>query len=448
MSQQTRLLSLESVAGENLGEVSVESRILLNARAKKIADLHARLLDLSTEVMDGQVMIQGTLHKQIFFVAEDDRVHHQAEDVPFAFFVDVPGVTPAMTGHVQARIAKISHSLVDQQELSTRAIIQGFVRVTEPVRAQVVLDATGPLCRVEVLVGETTAVVPVEHISELERPAIKIRDVRVQLEEISAEVADDQVIFSGTLSRQIFFIATNNQEFHQEERTPFTGVAFVPGARPGMNVFIKPTLLRVDKFLTTATQVRQRATLSVFVRVTETAEVNVAEDPTRTGPLALCKRVVATASRQVLSETLTDLPVPAQKVSEIQARLGDVVTEVIPGKVIVTGTLHKQIFFVGPDDVVHHHAVDVPFTTFIDVPGAQPGMTAQVTGNVEHVSWHLLDPVTDDSIFRASEQAAPVVFSKLAKKTVVNIQVAVAEDQLIHVRTVPIQAAMPTAGVN
>ncbi len=127
MSHQSRLLKLECIVGENTGEASVESRILLGQRAKKIADIHARLLDLSADVVDCQVMVQGILHKQIFFVGDDDRVHHQAEDVPFATFVDVPGAATGMNAILQGRIAKLTHQLSGMQELHQRAILQFFV---------------------------------------------------------------------------------------------------------------------------------------------------------------------------------------------------------------------------------------------------------------------------------------------------------------------------------
>lgn len=332
----------------------MESRVLLNQRAKKIADIHARLLDLSADVVDCQVMVQGILHKQIFFVGDDDRVHHQAEDVPFTVFVDVPGAAAGMQAHVVGKIAKLSHTLVDQCELNQRAILQFTVRVTEDCQVQVVLNPTGPLVRAEVVVGETTQVVPVENVVQLEREAIKVRDIRVALENVTAEVSEDQVLFQGCLVKQVFYIATNNQEFHQEERVPFTGLALIPGARPGQNVTIRPSILRIDKFLINGNCVRQRIILAVFVKVTETVELNVLEDVT--GPLVLAKKVVASAARQVLVESVADLAVPAKKVHEIQARITNLFCEVIPNKVILTGCIHKQIFFVGPDDVVHHQA--------------------------------------------------------------------------------------------
>ena len=63
----TRLLKLECVVGENTGEASVESHVLLHLKAKKIADIHARLKNLAADVVEGQVMIQGVLSKQVFF---------------------------------------------------------------------------------------------------------------------------------------------------------------------------------------------------------------------------------------------------------------------------------------------------------------------------------------------------------------------------------------------
>lgn len=400
-------------------------------------------MDLSGDVIDSQVMVQGTLHKQIFYVGEDDRVHHQAEDVPFAVFVDVPGAQPGMGARVQGRIARLSHTLADMQELTQRAILQFFVKVTEDCQVNVVLDPAGPLCKAELVIGEATQVVPVENVTALEREAIKVRDVRVSLDSVTAEVTEDQVLFQGTLTKQIFYIATNNEEFHQEEQVPFTGIVLIPGARPGHNVLVRPQILRVDRFLTSASQVRQRVILSVFAKVTETTEINVAEDIT--GPLVLCRRVVASGTRQVLVESLSELSFAAQKVHEIQARINDLTCEVIPGKVIVQGVIHKQIFFVASDDIVRHQAEDIPFTTFVEVPGAQPGMTCQLSGVVEHISWHLVDPAASERglLFGDGGRDEEVpVFCKLAQKTVIQIAVAVAEDQQIHVRTLPLQTAV------
>jgi len=62
--------------------------------------------------------------------------------------------------------------------------------------------------------------------------------------------------------------------------------------------------------------------------------------------------------------------------------------EILPDKVVVEGTLSLQIVYVAfePAQSVHHMHGQINFTTFVDVPGALPGMTADVDVVVEDVS--------------------------------------------------------------
>lgn len=62
--------------------------------------------------------------------------------------------------------------------------------------------------------------------------------------------------------------------------------------------------------------------------------------------------------------------------------------EIVPDKVVVEGTLTLQIIYVAfePAQAVHHMHLKLPFTTFVDVPGAQPGMEVQGRVAVEDVN--------------------------------------------------------------
>lgn len=61
---------------------------------------------------------------------------------------------------------------------------------------------------------------------------------------------------------------------------------------------------------------------------------------------------------------------------------------IVPDKVIVEGTLAMQVTYVAfkPDQSVHSFYGDVKFTTFVDVPGAEPGDDYTVQFTVEDVS--------------------------------------------------------------
>jgi hypothetical protein len=331
--QCTQLLKLDCLVCESTGEACVESRFVLPRKAKKIAEIQARVVDLCAEVIDCQVMVSGVLHKQIFFVGEDHHVHHVPEDVPFTVFIDCPGAVTGQNATVSARIVKLTHTLEFCQELCQRAVLQFVVRVTEDCQVNAILDPNGPLVKAECVVGETTRAVTVENEVDLDRRAKKIRDVQVALEHVKAEASDGQVHLQGVIVKSIFYISEDDVEFYQEERVPFSAMVEVAGAEPGDNVSLKAQILRVDRFLSNGRQVRQRIVLSVFVKVTRTCELNVAEDAN--GPQVMASRVISTNSRQILVENAADLNRPARKIQEIQARVEDVAAEVIPNKVLI-----------------------------------------------------------------------------------------------------------------
>jgi hypothetical protein len=446
----TQLLKLQCLVCEAAGEACIESRFKLPRRAKKIAEIQARIVDLMAEVIDGQVCISGILHKQIFFVGEDHHVHHVPEDVPFTTFVDCPGAAPGQLAEVSATIAKVSHQLEWHQEVVQRVILQFVVRVSEDCQVNVVLDPNGPLVKAECVVGETTKAVTVENCFDLDRRAKNVRDVQVMLEDVTAEAATDQVMFQGTIVKNIFAISEDDVEFFQEERIPFSGIADVPGAEPGDNVTLQAQILRVDKVLSNGVQLRQRVVLSIFIKVTRTCELTVAEDVN--GPTVTASRVIATNERQVLVENVADLNKPAQKIQEIQARVEDVAVEVIPNKVIITGTLHKQIFFVGEDDIVRHQGEDIPFTTFVDLPGIEPGDQISITPVVEHVGFDLLDKVWVDCSKDGDEpddmrddeeemEEAWPVFKRLLQRTVILLIVTGSKAVPIRIAQAPLTTA-------
>lgn len=86
--------------------------------------------------------------------------------------------------------------------------------------------------------------------------------------------------------------------------------------------------------------------------------------------------------------TVPDAKPDVDKVLSIDKTVTVKNVSVIPDKVIVEGTLTLQVVYVAfkPDQAVHHMHGKINFTTFVDVPGAQPGMNVKVEVVVEDVS--------------------------------------------------------------
>lgn len=148
-------------------QVLVESIVTLNQPAVKIDEIRAVVQNLRCIVIPNKVIFQGIVHKQIFFVREDSLVAHQAEDVRFNGFVDVPGVTPNMTCTAVATIEFIDFTLLDPTSLEQKVIV--LVTIVTPaviptVSPTVIPPTMFPTGTIPVTLspGETSQLSPLE----------------------------------------------------------------------------------------------------------------------------------------------------------------------------------------------------------------------------------------------------------------------------------------------
>lgn len=433
----TMLIKANVVVGEDVAEAAVERTIFLEFPATKIADIQAKITELECEAVENGAIVRGTVHKQIFYVGPGNKVYHQAEDVPFSAVADIPGAEPGMDCQVHPNVQDVEFRLVGalpSTELRQRVLVTFFVKVTRPQQLNVVLGTCGPLYKVQRVVAENTTGSVVESTVELPCTAEKIRAIRAVVTDFTATTAEDQVIIDGNLHKQIFYIcAFDHQEYHQAEDVPFTVTVPIEGVQPGQDADVDISVAKTSYHLNDD-DVNQRVVLSVFTKVTETAQTMLATDPQ--GPLIKVGRVAGENTKEVLVEDQVCLDVPAKKVQDILAFVTDVDSEVIRGKVLVNGSIHKQIFYVGPNDVVRHQAVDIPFSAVVEVPNAEPGMSAQVHPTIDHVGWVLIHETPDcplgeyydgpgDDLYRVVNQRVVLeLFVKVTESVQINVCIA------------------------
>ncbi|RJQ06360.1 MAG: DUF3794 domain-containing protein [Bacillota bacterium] len=429
------LIKAQRVVGEDVAEATVDRTIWLEQPSVKVADVQAKITEIECEVVTDGAVIRGTIHKQIFYVGPGSKVFHQSVDELFTAVASIPGAEPGMNCQVHPTVQDVEFRLVGPlptTELRQRVMLVFFVKVTRSEQLEVVLGTTGPLFKLQRVVAEETTGSVVESTVELPCPPEKIRAIRAVVSEFTATTAEDQVIIDGMLHKQIFFIcAFDHQEYHETEDVPFTVTVPIEGVQPGEDVDVDINVATVN-FRIDGNEVNQRVVLSIFVKVTETAQTMLQTDPH--GPLIKVGRVAGENTKQVLVEDEVCLDVPAKKIQDILAFIADFETEIINGKVLIDGTVHKQIFFVGPNDVVHHQAVDIPFTAVVEVPNAVPGMTAQVHANIEHVSWTLVHETPDCPL--PDYDNCHDLFRVVKQRIVLSIFVKVTEFVQINVRVV------------
>lgn len=379
------LIRAEVVIGENTKQILLERNVTLTLPAIKVRNINASIREVTADVIADKVVIQGVLHKQIFFVGEDNIVHHQAEDISFSTFVDIPGAEPGMNVQIEPVIETVIFSLLGTCVVHQKVVVEFFVKVTE-TRQLNVITGNGPLVRVDQVVGENTRQELFENIVTLNTPSIKVDDVTVVIRDLTTHVIEDKVIVQGVIHKQIFYVSTNNIELHQAEDIEFSTFIDLPGATPGMDVAVVSTVEFVHFELRSATTLVQKVVVEFFAKVTESVQLNVLLGP---GALLKLEAVVGENTNQILVENTICLPLPTVKIREIIASIRDLTSEVIDDKVIIQGTLHKQIFFIANDNLEHHQAEDIPFSTFVDIPGTTCGMNVRVDSRIETILFEL-----------------------------------------------------------
>jgi len=95
---------------------------------------------------------------------------------------------------------------------------------------------------------------------------------------------------------------------------------------------------------------------------------------------------------------LRTLPVLARKIKKVTGTVnfGDYV--ILSDKIIVSGSLRWQLFYIGDDDLTHFSSGEIPFSTFIPVNGASEGMNARLSGEIESIEAVILQDGSKVSI--------------------------------------------------
>jgi len=218
------------------------------------------------------------------------------------------------------------------------------------------------------------------------------------------ELLPDKAIIEGTLSLQIIYIAFEPAQsvHHMHQQIPFTTFVDLPGTGPDMEALGKVTVEDVN-IMPTTTDVRVfdvAAVLSVFVKVTQIRDLSVVTQcpamATCTSELVKIANVIGSNTKQVIISSDVEIPEEkplAEKILEVDAS-GEIKTKrIVKDKVIVDGEVTLQVLYVAaePDQPVHQLHTVLPFSDFIEVPGAAPGMDVRVEVKVESAEVEQID---------------------------------------------------------
>jgi spore coat assembly protein SafA len=426
------LVRVDQVVGEDKAQSVVEGIITLpNGKPdiQQVISVDATLdtESLETDIIENKVIVEGKIDVNAMYVGAvpegTQPVHFVEGTVDFSFFVKIPGAKKNMDVRVKAKIEHIQFSFDPNRprEIKVRIIVEFFVKVTKRVEIEIVVDATGPAdlqvlkksLRIEDVVGEASAQNIVKSdvsVPDNKPDILEIIKVEGKARETETKIIDDKIIIEGVLEVSVLYAASVPAgEFQQpvhfmEVEVPFTQFVEIPGAKEGMAKLVKVEVEHIRGRRKDARTVTVEAILKIKAKVFETKILNVVVDVFSPSEklevektLLKVDQVIGEAENEiVVKEVLTvpDEKPPIEQIYRTKAKATVTESRIIDDKVIVEGTLTLETLYVAdvtgipgaPLQPLHFMEHEVPFTTFVEIPGAKENMTLDFDVNVEHVS--------------------------------------------------------------
>ncbi len=434
---KTEEIRLEETIGVGTSQIVVSESVDVPRPKPPVAsviDFAGKTRIGKVTVLPNKVIVDGVLELAIIYEAAVpyQTVHVFHAEVPFSTFVDMPGVEPGMVATPTVVIEHASFDVrPDGKVVVVRAVVMLTVRVSRTAIINVVTDVSGipglqvtkEIINSETVLGESSAQAVIREqlfIPRAKPDVVSIIDQVATIQINSTTILPNKVIINGTISlRTIYEAKSPYQTVHVVHHTiPFERFVDVPGIQPGMTVLADALIefISVDVSQKGRT-ITARIIIEVHVKVIRVTKIQVVTNITGVHGLELVRELVRI--QEVLGENKSQgivreiADVPEEKplaLAVLDSSSTPEVKRVIvaPGKIIVDGTISQRIIYeplMDPTQTVHTMHFTVPFSEFVVLPEAKPGMTARVSVEVEHAS------------FEVPPAGTPIIASKIIMLT-------------------------------
>lgn len=316
--------------------------------------------------------------------------------------------------------------------------------------------------KVENVIGEAIKQVNVTRDITLPVLAKKIESVDAEIRDVDYKIIDNKIIVEAILHKQIYYVEciTGDVQEYTVPDEKVTEFIHIDGAVDGMDANVDVDIEYCDVEAIDMVgdndchqMFQQTCILKIKAKVIEMVEIDVVTNVYGEGvipsyEMVTIDNVIGAGMEQYnVSDSFIELPVETKKIKSIDAEIRDEEEKILPGKVIVKGKLHKQIYYVvEPSGEVKELSVDVPFTVFVPVEGADEDADVTTDVRIEYIDSEL---VTKNGGKYVKETVVLQISAKVTERLTINIVTSVSGAE-VETRTLNIESTigMGTRQVN
>jgi len=341
-------------------------------------------------ILTDKIVVTGVLNWLLFYIGEDDLTHITSGEIPFSTIIPVTGASAGMTARLSGEIENISAVILQE---GSKVSIKAVIKITAVIedKSQVTLTADGTTDVVaEIIVNENSAQTMISDEFFLRRNATKIvmADSKVVLENI--ETGEDVVLVQGAICLGISYVGEDDITYFEKFNIPVCGFIEMPGALPRMNACVSQTLETANVVLISSNRFSFKAVVRWNAILTDTIVTQITPAPSG-DEYRILVLIGSEVDIQHIATSQIALERGAVKIREVRSNVREVKAEAINDKVIISGILEREIYYVGTDDINYSQVASSPFLTFVDYPGALPGHEVIINAEIENESFEIMD---------------------------------------------------------
>ncbi|KXG76190.1 DUF3794 and LysM peptidoglycan-binding domain-containing protein [Thermotalea metallivorans] len=421
------LLKIDQLVGEEYAQALVEGDIVVpdaKPDISRILSVDGIVNITGKEAVQDKIIVDGIVQFKILYASDggDQPVYSMNASAGFSQNIDIPGTTAEMNCMVMGEIEHIDFHIVNERKVAVKTVLNLSGRSFGVSKMDILREIHG-LSDIQVLkervrysdlVGSSSSETIVRENFEIEENMPEIREIlRCDAHAVEKEtkVTDGKVIVSGMVKTNTLYVGEDDRNplCLMKHEIPFTHFVEVPAAMGHMDCKIE---LKVDEVYADVKENTDgekklfeiEAIVKITAAVSEAEEKEVIIDAySPSKKIKIEKKRVSyhlnvgsNASNVIVKETL-EIPDHLPEAFRVfNVHVKPVITDyrLVEDKNVMEGIIEANVLYLSQDkdQPIHSFRQEIPFRHFIEIPGVDDSMKADICLSIHDVDYSLINP--------------------------------------------------------
>lgn len=261
------------------------------------------------------------------------------------------------------------------------------------------LELIRDLLRVDQVIGEemTQAVVEGDIVVPDSKPDIhKVLSIDGDVIITDKEVMDDRIMIEGAVNVRVLYTSQEGEQplYYMEGNFGIAQQLDVAGVNSRMDAEVHADIEHIDTSMVNSRKLNVRCVLNFSGKALDRSHINIIKEAKGIQDIQILKDYIEVSSavgqngshatvRQEF-EVSADKP-PIREILKTDVSVGERDSRITEDKISIQGIINVSTLYIGDDEEgsINHVRYQIPFSHYIEIPGAAPGMRDKTRYSVE-----------------------------------------------------------------